>query len=181
MTMKKHINKLLITVCFLLLAACSTTSNYQSADNTAESLTIYLVRHAEKTTVRPDPGLTEEGEQRALELLTVLKDKRITAVHSSDYIRTRETARPTAEFYNLEIQLYDAGDLSAMANKLLQLTGRHLVVGHSNTTPQLVELLGGDSVSEIDEATEYDRLYIIAIQKDGSTASRLLRFGKRYK
>ncbi len=178
--MNKHINKLLISVCFLLVAACSTTSNYQSTDNTAESLTIYLVRHAEKTTERPDPGLTEEGEQRALELLTVLKDKKITAVHSSDYIRTRETARPSAEVFDLEIQLYDAGDLPAMANKLLQLSGNHLVVGHSNTTPQLVELLGGDSISEINEASEYDRLYVITIAQDKSVNSHLMRFGVAY-
>ena len=36
---------------------------------------------------------------------------------------------------------------------------RHLVVGHSNTTPPLVELFGGDAGPPIDEASEYDRLY----------------------
>ena len=178
--MNKYLNHLVIAVCFLLVAACSTTSNNYSTDNAAESLTIYLVRHAEKTTERPDPGLTEEGEQRALELVNVLQDKKLTDVHSSDYIRTRETARPSADFFDLEIQLYDAGDLPAMANKLLQLSGNHLVVGHSNTTPQLVELLGGDSVSEIDEASEYDRLYVITIAQDKSVKSQLMRFGVAY-
>ena len=178
--MKKYLRKLLLAACLLLVSACTTTNNYNTTENSSNVLSIYLVRHAEKTKERPDPGLTEEGNERALELVKILQDKKLTAIHSSDYIRTKETARPTAEFFELAIQLYDPRDLPAIAKTLKEQSGSHLVVGHSNTTPQLVELLGGDSVSEIDEASEYDRLYIISFTQDGSVKSELLRYGNLY-
>ena len=178
--MKKYLSKFLLTACLLLVSACATSSNYNTAENNSNVLSIFLVRHAEKTKERPDPDLTDAGKNRSLELAVVLKDKNITTVHSSDYLRTRETARPTADAFGLEIELYDAGDLEAIANKLKAASGTHLVVGHSNTTPQLVTLLGGDPVSEIYEASEYDRLYIINFTQDGTVQSELLRYGSLF-
>ena len=122
---------------------------------------IFLVRHAEKTTEKNDPGLTQAGKARALALANRLGGEGITYIHSSDYIRTRDTAEPLAEKLGLEVQIYDPRDLPAIADKLKSTPGRHLVVGHSNTTPPLVELLGGDGGKPIVEATEYDRLYVI--------------------
>ena len=52
--------------------------------------------------------------------------------------------------------------------------------GHSNTTPSLAGLLGGEPGSKIDEAGEYDRLYVITVDKDGTAQSLLLRYGKIY-
>jgi len=65
-----------------------------------------------------------------------------------------------------------------MAAKLKASSGRHLVVGHSNTTPQLVELLGGDGGTPIVEATEYDRLYVVTTQSGDAVKSYLTRYGK---
>lgn len=177
--MEKILNKLVLATCLLMLSACSINSNTNSTEKTSDVLTIYLVRHAEKTTQRPDPGLTEAGKKRALELVNVLRNKGLTAIYSSDYIRTKETARPTAELFNLDVQLYNPRDLPGIAKTLTALSGSVLVVGHSNTTPQLVELLGGESVSEINEASEYDRLYKIVIQND-KISSELLRYGLKY-
>ena len=136
----------------LLLGACT-----QAVPKTDA---IFLVRHAEKTADKNDPGLTQAGQARALALANRLGGEGITHIHSSDYIRTRDTAEPLAEKMGLEVQIYDPRDLPAMAAKLKATPGRHLVVGHSNTTPPLVELLGGDGGSPIVEASEYDRLYI---------------------
>jgi len=58
------------------------------------------------------------------------------------------------------------------------MPGRHLVLGHSNTTPQLVEALGGEPGAPIEEM-EYDRLYIVTLM-DGRTSTVLLRFGSPY-
>jgi hypothetical protein len=55
-----------------------------------------------------------------------------------------------------------------------------LIVGHSNTTPELTKLLGGDSGTEINEKGEYDRLYIVTIGKDGTVNSVILRYGKAF-
>lgn len=140
--------------------------------------TYYLVRHAEKTTDKLDPGLTEAGKARANALAERLQGVNITAIYSSDYTRTRDTAEPTAQSQNqdIEIELYLPGALSEFAEKLKQETGQILVVGHSNTTGELSELLGGPKGEPIVEATEYDRLYIL--ERTGETVTgRIERYG----
>lgn len=157
------------------LSSCQTyTPSQAGVQKQAE---IYLVRHAEKTKAARDPDLTPEGRVRADQLAKVLADTKITRIHSSNYKRTLQTAAPLAEALGLEVQLYDPRDLPAMAARLKAAGGSHLVVGHSNTTPQLTELLGGEPHTPIVEATEYDRLYIVNLAEDGSVSSTLLRFG----
>ena len=140
---------------------------------------IFLVRHAEKTTEKPDPALTAAGQARAVALADRLAGEDITDIHSSDTKRTRDTAAPLAERLGLDVQLYDPRDLPAMAAKLQAAPGRHLVVGHSNTTPQLTELLGGDGGTPIVEATEYDRLYIVTTEAGQPVKSYLTRYGAK--
>ena len=153
----------------MALAACSQAAPKPDA--------VFLVRHAEKTTEKTDPGLTEAGKARAVALADRLEGEGITHIHSSDYIRTRDTAAPLAERLGLEVEIYDAGDLPGIAEKLKAMPGRHLVVGHSNTAPQLTELLGGDGGTPIVEATEYDRLYVVTMESGQPVKSYLTRFG----
>lgn len=140
---------------------------------------VFLVRHAEKVDASADPELSQVGAERAVDLAAVLRDSGIERIHSSDYIRTRDTAAPLAVALGLEVELYDPRDLEALAVRLEEGGGRHLVVGHSNTTPNVVELLGGEPGAEIDEASEYDRLYVVTIAAGGVASTVLLRYGAR--
>lgn len=159
---------------FLLVASCQTPT-----DTPASADVIYLVRHAEKAP-GPDPDLTNAGVERAdllAELLAeLLGDTDIAAVYATDYKRTRQTALPTARAFRVPILYYDPGDLQAFADQLKGETGRLLVVGHSNTTPQLVAALGGDPGTPIVEATEYDRLYVLTRNGEGFV-TELRRYG----
>jgi len=159
---------------FIIAAAMLLTACSQAAPKTDA---VFLVRHAEKTTEKTDPGLTDSGKARAIALADRLDGEGITHIHSSDYIRTRDTAAPLAERLGMEVEIYDASDLPGIAEKLKATPGRHLVVGHSNTTPQLTELLGGDGGTPIVEATEYDRLYVVTIEDGEPVKSYLTRFG----
>jgi len=141
-----------------------------------DSATYYLVRHAEKTTEAKDPGLTEGGEKRAKDLAKRLEDVTLTKIYTSDYIRTRNTAAPVAASQKVPVTLYDPRQLEAFAKKLLTETGHILVVGHSNTTPQLSEFLGGIAGKPIIEATEYNRFYVIS-RKDGHVTSFIETYG----
>lgn len=141
---------------------------------------IFLVRHAEKTAEADDPGLTDAGKARALALANRLGGEGITHIHSSDYVRTRDTAEPLAVKMGIEIEIYDPRDLPSLAKKLKMTPGRHLVVGHSNTTPPLVELLGGEGGTPIVEASEYDRLYIVTTKAGQPVKSYLTRYGAPY-
>ena len=156
-------------VASLLIACCAETVAAQ------KPTVVFLVRHAEKVDDSDDSKLSAAGEQRSARLAGILRDANIEHVHSTDFIRTRDTASPVAKARNIEVTLYDGGDLPAMAEKLKSTGGRHLVVGHSNTTPKLVELLGGKPGTKIDEK-EYDRLYIVTIGSYGTVSTVLMRF-----
>lgn len=144
-----------------------------------QPLVVFLVRHAEKIDDSRDAELSPDGATRADLLTNVLRDCNLEKIHSTDFARTRDTAAPTSRQLNLEVQLYDAADPTAMAEQLRSAGGRHLVVGHSNTVPEMVKLLGGDPGPAIDDS-EYDRLYVVMIGGDGKTTTVTMRFGKRY-
>ncbi len=139
----------------------------------AQDTMIYLTRHAEKAATATDPGLTAEGVVRAQNIATTLKRANIRQIFSTSYARTQQTAQPLSALLALPIQTYDPKQQAAFAKQLLALKGNSLVVGHSNTIPDLVRLLGGDAGSELPE-TEFNRLYQIAIGKDGSVTTTVL-------
>lgn len=141
--------------------------------------TVYLVRHAERATDHEtDPTLTPAGTERAAELARMLADVPLAAIHSTDYRRTRLTAAPVAGPRGMEVHVYDprGPGMEALVELLRTSPGHHLVVGHSNTTPALVEALGGDPIAPIAE-DEYDRLYVVVLDGDDAVTSSLLRFG----
>jgi len=135
---------------------------------------VALVRHGEKVDESRDAELNDAGRARARALATILKDAGIAAVYSTDYARTRETARPTAETIGKPVEIYDGDGLAAFAKDLRARGGRALVVGHSDTTPELVQLLGGDPGPPI-ASDEYDRLYLLTLS-ERKTSTTLLRF-----
>jgi phosphohistidine phosphatase SixA len=119
-----------------------------------------LLRHAEKETGVQDPGLTQVGHARANFIADWWGDPRrkIEVVWSSNYRRTRETAGPLAEQLGVQIRIYDADDLPALAARLREEDVNAVVIGHSNTTPQLAALLCACEVPPMDE-TDYERAY----------------------
>ncbi|MDX2417624.1 MAG: phosphoglycerate mutase family protein [Xanthomonadales bacterium] len=144
----------------LLLGCCIGNINTNAA---GDSYKIYLVRHAEKQTdAGKDPGLTDAGVFRAEQLTTWFQDKDIREIWSSDYRRSRDTVEPLLLSLGLELTLYDPRDLQALAKDLLDRRNNALVVGHSNTTPELARLLCGCVVSDMDDS-EYDRLIVVVV------------------
>ena len=158
----------LAALSFLALGACASTP-------AVPDTTIYIVRHAEKQ-AGPDPDLTVVGRARAEILSQVLQDADLTAIWSTDTKRTVATVKPTANRTGLPVQIYDAGQQAAFADQLKATPGAMLVVGHSNTVPDLVDQLGGKPGAPIVEATEYDRLYVVTVTK-GRVKSELRRYG----
>jgi phosphohistidine phosphatase SixA len=149
------------------------------AQQPEEASTVYLVRHAERAADHPsDPTLTPAGSARAALLDRMLQDVRLVSVLSTDYRRTQLTARPVADSHGLPVETYEprGPGLESLLERLRSTPGHHLVVGHSNTTPAVVEALGGDPVSAIEE-DEYDRLYVVVLVGSEVVSSALIRFG----
>jgi phosphohistidine phosphatase SixA len=159
-----------------LVAAVGTPLPAATQDGDA---TIILVRHAEKVDDSRDPELSAAGHERAALLAEMLADAGVTKIVSTDFIRTRDTVGPLAAELGLDVELYDPRDLPGTAADLKLWGGTTLVSGHSNTTPALVQALGGDPRDPIDES-EYDRMYIVHITADGPVTTTLIRFGDLY-
>jgi len=142
---------------------------------------IYLVRHAEPTLPAmgsgADPHLNLAGTERAHALRHLLEQAGITEIFSTDYNRTKETVGPVADALGLKVEIYDPRAPEKLVDRLEHTPGRFLVAGHSNTTPQLVSLLGGDPGEPIDENYEFDRLYQVVLATDGHVTTTLLRYG----
>ena len=156
----------------LLLGCCIGSIN---ASEAGDGFEIYLVRHAEKQTdVGRDPGLTDTGIFRSEQLVNWFQGKGIREIWSSDYRRSRDTAAPLLSRLGLELTLYDPRDLPALTRKLLEQRNNALVVGHSNTTPELARLLCGCVISDMDDS-EYDRLIVITVNDGEKRVETLIQ------
>lgn len=133
--------------------------------------TIFVVRHAERAdtsagapaTMATDPDLSETGRARAASLAALLREARISEIFVTEYKRTQQTAAPLATALGLTPIVIAAKDLAGLTSRLKQLGGPALVVGHSNTVPEVIAALGvGTPVSVAD--TEFDHLFIVPAQ-----------------
>lgn len=135
-----------------LLASCSNT--------------YYIVRHAEKAAQGPnmtsDVPLTEEGKTRSEDLRNILKNKKIAYIYSTNTIRTKSTAQPTADYFNLPVEMYNPRPDQSFIDLLKTKTKNTLIVGHSNTVDDIVNMLCGRKEIAADLSdVEYDNLFMV--------------------
>lgn len=127
---------------------------------------IYLVRHAEKVPDGSrDSALTDKGKARACFLAGFFAGKGLTEVRSTEYRRTMGTAKPVARALGIPLSIYDPAELPVLAMDLKHRDGVPLIVGHSDSTPQLARLLGARDVEDMEDR-EYDRVIEI-VYEDG--------------
>jgi len=163
---------------FLLLFSSSLMAQTSNTDTpvqmiNAKAKVFYLVRHAEKREGK-DPSLSAQGKLRAIRLAKVLSSTPLATVYTTDSKRTRETALAVAEDQHLAPSLYDPTDLKKAAEVLLTQQGHILVIGHSNTTTALVEHLGAEKQPAINDASEFDRLYVVTVDGNNREVSTVL-------
>lgn len=157
-------NLLFLFSLLLLLGACTSPNSPK---------TIYIVRHAEKQLVGNDPELAYVGGVRAIKLSEILEKENIKHVFSTDYIRTRNTVKPTAEKAGVEIEIYDPNNHDALVEELRKREGNILVVGHSNTVSQVANYFVGEGEKFADLTDlEYDFIYVVTLDKNGSKVER---------
>lgn len=164
--------------CSLLPATHWAPTDTRSAQTELET-TFFVVRHAEKAgNDGDDPALDRAGQARALALAKVLADVPLKAVYATPTRRTRETAGPVAADKALEVRDYDP-DLAA-SELATMLHIRHagdtvLLVGHSNTVPEIVTALCACPVGPLAE-DEYGDLFRVRIAAGGSASLERGRF-----
>jgi broad specificity phosphatase PhoE len=174
---RSFVAALLRTAVFALLPVATASLHAQRA-----ATTVILVRHAEKAAApADDPGLTEGGQARARALAAIARDAGVTAIITTQFARTRETARPAADALGISAEVARAGggqhaqDVAKMI--MMHAGGVVLVVGHSNTVPAIIVALGAPQPPSICDS-EYDNLYIVTVPPSGLAHIIHARYGE---
>jgi broad specificity phosphatase PhoE len=140
--------------------------------------TVILVRHAERAGgMSADVEISEAGRLRAEALARILSDAGITAIYTSDAKRTQQTAAPLAQKTGIRPKVVPANDTGKLVAQLRADAsgGTVLVVGHSNTVPDIASRLSGGTVKAMGDG-EYDRLTLVTLPGSGKASVVTLRY-----
>lgn len=139
--------------------------------------TFLIVRHAEKNTalLGHDVPLAERGAARARELRRIAGDTAVDAIYATPTLRAMQTAQPLAEALGESLTVVH--DTPEVVRRLKASHWGQLVVvvGHSDTVPQIVEGLTGTPVPAFTD--EHDLLYVVTLTRDGHSSVVRLRYG----
>ena len=105
---------------------------------------VSVMRHLNTPAGQPDPELLPEGRRAAEALAGWFRDERPVAIYVTDYRRTRQTVAPLAARLGLTPVVYDPADTPGLIARVRAEHGPVLIVGHSNTVPDIVAALGGE-------------------------------------
>ena len=158
--------------------------------NDFKPITVYLVRHAERADEpRQDPPLTEKGNLRSQELARVLANANVKAIITSQFLRTKQTGEALSKKLNIPVtsislslnpsnpRQVSAQSTEEVTNKILERRGESvLVIGHSNSIPDVIKMLGGDVVPVIDEK-KFDDLFVVTVYAKGKAAVAQMKYG----
>ena len=141
---------------------------------------LIIVRHAERKDAKDDASLlSSKGKARAKDLSRVLASTDLKAVYCTEYMRTQQTAAPTAEAKGLKPIVTTWEEASAALAPALKARPPEddvLVVGHTDTIPGLLKGLGVKQSVDL-KAEDYDNLFIVTLRKDQEPLFLRLHYG----
>jgi len=141
------LTRLLLPLLLLAIGACSLPVPIQPGPD------FYVMRHLHTTPGTPDPALNAEGQRAAQALPDFFANRRPPAIILvTDTRRSRETAAAVAARYGLEPVVYDPRDYYGLVDLVTKSPNPALIIGHSNTVPEIVAALGGPKPEPIAEA-----------------------------
>ncbi len=175
--MQRYIFYIIIVQLLILSTSCKDDPKI-TGDFHSEALTstFYFIRHAEKDRSDPedvDPELNQKGLGRAMHWAEILGDVSLDAIYTTDFERTAMTAAPTSVKNDITVQYYEPETINLEQFKADNLGKNVLVVGHSNTTPDLVnQMIGEDAYFEMDD-NDNGSLFIVQMVNEHVTSQRL--------
>jgi broad specificity phosphatase PhoE len=140
---------------------------------------IVIVRHAERVSQKDDASLiSAAGKRRAEALRHVLSRLKLKAVFCTEYKRTQQTAAPAAKAHGLRPTIVSSENGEELASRLRKLGAEDdvLVVGHTDTIPDLLKALGVERPVAI-EKEDYDNLFLVTAREGLAPDFAWLRYG----
>lgn len=174
-------SRLLARASLLTWAVAATLAGGARAETPGGASTLILVRHADKLDTSNDTELSPAGHARAAALAESLKDAGVTAIITTSYRRTQQTAQPLATMLGIRPTVVTVrwpiedhvADVKAAVLKALP--GVVLVVGHANTIVDLMASLNGPRLPEICDAV-YNNIFVL-YEHQGRTRAVHTRYG----
>lgn len=179
---------------FILLAATLLLltpflSKTHAMDDDFKPTTVILVRHAERADApREDPPLNQEGVARAQRLAALLATSGVKAIYTSQFLRAKQTAEPLAKQSGISVtpialqpkqgrpREVSEESIRKVVDAIMERAGEtSLVIGHSNSVPDVIKMLGGDITPTIDEKA-FDDLFIVTVYGKGKAKVLHLKY-----
>ena len=148
----------------------------------APSTVVLIVRHAERAPGSGDVPISDAGQARAQALAEVGRVAGVSAVITTQFQRTQQTAAPLATALGLTpavvaAQADAAKHAADVAAAVRAQAGKTvLVVGHSNTVPAIVAALGGPRFKDFCEP-EYDNLIVMVLDAESGVRTVRTKYG----
>lgn len=156
----------------LILAALVVLSLILGGCCSSTVTTIVLVRHAERLNNTDTTPLSLPGFQRAGALRHALDSAGIQTIFVTEKLRTQQTAESLRVAHSLPLVQIPLAETQRLIDSLRSRSGQKLlVVGHSDTVPQIIEAFGFSPPPTIG-GTEFDKMFILTLRKN---ANRLLQ------
>ncbi len=125
----------------------------------------YFIRHSEEKKDSNDPSLSDEGILHARMYLRFFKNKKIDTIYTTNIKRTIETSKIIANskipivYYNPSKKDYNCISKSCKNSTCL-------IVGHSNTTPEIANtILGRPKYSQMVDDNYSDIIKVVVVGK----------------
>ena len=123
----------------------------------------YALALAKKADSSKNPDLSEKGLERAQEWKTLFSEINFDAVYSTDFNRTLQTIQPIVEGNNQLLKIYNPKMIDIEAFKKETHGKTILIVGHSNTIPNMVnQIIKENKYTNIEE-NQFGNLYIVTL------------------
>jgi broad specificity phosphatase PhoE len=121
--------------------------------------TVFVMRHLQKAD-GADPPLSAEGAANAQLLAGMLAKSGIKAIFATPTRRAIETAQPLAAKLAIPVTSYDPANPAELVSKVAAISGAVLIVGHSNTVPDLIARFGGKQLVSLSDQ-DYGTLFVV--------------------
>jgi len=148
----------------------------------AEISTVIVLRHAEGLDASDDTPLSAQGQARAERLAAMFgggtEAGAVRAIYASDLRRARDTAAPLAARLSLPVVSIPGSDVESLLARLRRegRGGTSVVVGHSNTVPQIVAGLTDRRVEVVVEPDDFGSVFVVTVSSFGPPSVLRLRY-----
>lgn len=132
-----NLSRTLAALLILLTGACAYIAPLQPP------ATFFVMRHFDTPAGVPDPGLTAEGQRRAQLLAGTYPGEPPASIFVSNTKRAQESVAPLAAKLGITPRIYDPADTPGLLAEVVKEPPPVLIVGHSNTVPDIIAGLGG--------------------------------------